>query len=69
MIVELVLTCLVSEYSWRTLAASRTRPAFIVESVINEPTTMPDARDKIEKLLLSLSAGSRMRKSGGFANH
>ena len=63
--IQLTILGLIGEYLWRTLSPARLRPSFIVESVINEPLPNPEAREKIERILLSLTAGARRRKTGG----
>jgi dolichol-phosphate mannosyltransferase len=51
-------------YAGKTLMACSSRPNFIVESLINEPVTNLEAREKVEKLLLTLTSGARWRKRG-----
>jgi polyisoprenyl-phosphate glycosyltransferase len=61
---ELLAGGVAGAYIWRIILVCNKRPAFLVESVINEPTPNPEAREKVEKLLLSLTAGARLRKRG-----
>jgi dolichol-phosphate mannosyltransferase len=61
---QLIGTGLLGKYLQRTVEFSRGWPAFIVESVINEPAVNQEAREKIEKLLSSFAGGARRRRSG-----
>lgn len=55
---------LLGKYMQRLLEICRGWPAFVVDSVINEPAVNQEARDKLEKLLSSFTAGARRRRSG-----
>lgn len=53
--VQLGLMGLFGEQLFRSLEKIRSRPVFVVESVINPPvSTTPEGREKIEKMILSL---------------
>jgi glycosyltransferase involved in cell wall biosynthesis len=53
--VQLGLMGLFGERLFRSLEKIRSRPVFVVESVINPPVeTTPEGREKIEKMILSL---------------
>jgi dolichol-phosphate mannosyltransferase len=65
--VQLTILGLIGEFLRKAQAPSRSRPAFIVETVINEPLPNPEAREKIERILATLSASAHRRQSGGIS--
>lgn len=60
--VQLVMLGVMGEYLWRTLDAVRERPLFVVDRIINPPAQLPGARERIEKLLGSLTSTTQQRR-------
>lgn len=63
--VQLVMLGVMGEYLWRTLDTVRDRPLFVVDRVINPPSQLPGASERVERLLQTLSASVQKRRSGG----
>lgn len=62
--VQLIMLGVMGEYLWRTLDAVRDRPLFVVDRIINPPAQLPGTRERIEKLLGSLSSSVQKRRRG-----